>query len=155
MMSGYFSGQLNSLDLSNMNLPEGYTFISFDEKDVPEKYRKQWEYLSGSYVVWDVIPENAHVLFLMKEEEVVYSIFFITDEKISTGMLHGGKCKEAYMRKGFYKYVCLRGLTIMKEKGLKVVDEHTGKSYLWPFWISIGCKEVEKLSHLVNEGRRK
>lgn len=153
-MTGYFRGKIDSLNLPDPVLAQGYTFISFDEKHVPKSYIAQWENLLGPHVPW-IVPQNAHVLFIMHGQEVVASLFFIYDTQISTGMLHGGKCKHAHRRKGFYKYFCLKSFAMMQQKGIQYIEEHTDKQILWPLWLSFGCVQVNTLSHLIHGGVRK
>lgn len=153
-MTGYFRGRIDTLNLPDPVLPPGYTFSSFDEKDVPQPYIQQWQNLLGPPIPWSV-PQNAHVLFIMHGPELVASLFFIYDTKISTGMLHGGKCKKAHRRKGFYTYFCIKSFAMLQQRGIQFIEEHTDKQILWPLWRSFGCTGVNTLSHLIHDGVRK
>jgi len=153
-MTGYFKGRIATLNLPDPVLAPGYTFFSFDEKDVPQSYIQQWQTLLGPHIPW-LVPKNAHVLFILQGQEVVASLFFIYDRQISTGMLHGGKCKKAHRRRGFYKYFCIKSFAMLHERGIQFIEEHTDKQILWPLWRSFGCTEVDTISHLAYDAVRK
>ena len=146
----YFKGRIKELNLPGHVLAEGYEAVSFDEQDVPDYFVKQWESLTGTE--W-CVPRTAHIFFITKEKEVVSTVFFIADEEISTGIFHAGRCERKHQKKGFYKYSILTGISIMRERGIRFLEAHTTKSFLWPFWDSLGLQRVDEISYLAHAGR--
>ena len=146
----FFKGRIADLNLTEPILAKGYKSMSFDAPDMPNALVKQWESLTGAK--WNV-PGKAHIFFITKRRKVVSTVFFIADDKISTGIFHTGICNPKHRKKGFYKYSILKGIPIMKARGIRFLEVYTNKSFLWPFWDSLGLKRVRKISYLAHAGR--
>lgn len=132
---------LTTLHITPPVIPQGYVFLSFDKPQVPPHLITQLNALTHRI---SPIPENAHVLFLTYAGQLVATRNFIINKTNKTAEGYDAFCHKRHRRKSLWKYLLLKSLLLIQERGGTSIIATTQKQFLWPFFLSLGFKKATR-----------